>query len=301
MGSFNLEAFQSLQDEVSSKKQVEVDQTSASASKPGPSNSAANLDLPPPRPHTTSHVEEMEVDYGPALPPRLGTDHHNASDQLSSPSEEPSQKASDRPKKQSHSHKRPDVEPRSASDQYNDESDETRISSSKSKKHADKSKHKVRSRYVSSSSEEDQSSVARHRSSKPSGAQPFGAISHHDQPQHDPDPSYYGEVALMFPPNMLKKWTPSGAFFLSLTPGSPYLGPQLQSWVWTMRKAVRSSDLEVLPLCSHSAQLSKRPLISWSMISRPLIYLRVNTSNLLLPLLSGTRWDSPVMRRKCKS
>ena len=38
------------------------------------------------------------------------------------------------------------------------------------KKHADKSRHKVRSRYVSSSSEEDQSSVARHRSSKPSGS-----------------------------------------------------------------------------------------------------------------------------------
>ena len=43
-----LEAFQSLQDELTFKKQVEVDQTSASASKPGPYNSAVNLDLPPP-------------------------------------------------------------------------------------------------------------------------------------------------------------------------------------------------------------------------------------------------------------
>ena len=41
----------------------------------------------------------MEVDYGPTLPPRLATDHHDASDQHSSPSEEPSKKASDRPKK----------------------------------------------------------------------------------------------------------------------------------------------------------------------------------------------------------
>ena len=54
-----LEAFQSLRDELTTKKQAEVDQTSASASKPGPSNSAVNLDLPPPRPRTTSHVEEM--------------------------------------------------------------------------------------------------------------------------------------------------------------------------------------------------------------------------------------------------
>ena len=54
-------------------------------------------------------------------------------------------------------------------DQYNDESDESRIPSTKPKKHADKSRHKVRSKYVSSSSEEDQSSATRHRSSKPSG------------------------------------------------------------------------------------------------------------------------------------
>ena len=49
---------------------------------------------------------------------------------------------------------------------------------------------------MSSSSEEDQSSVVRHRSSKPSGAQPSGALSDQDQPQHDPDPPYYREVAL---------------------------------------------------------------------------------------------------------
>ena len=126
-----LEAFQSLRDELTAKKQVEVDQTSASASKPGPFSQTVNLDLPPPRPRPTSH-EEMEVVYGPALPPRLSADHHYASDQHSDLSEEPSKKASDRPKK--HSHKRHDIEPRSTSDQYNDQSDEPRISSSKSKK-----------------------------------------------------------------------------------------------------------------------------------------------------------------------
>ena len=158
-----------------------MDQTSAS--KPGTSQAAVNLDLPLPRqPRTISNVEQMEVDYGPTHPTNLGADHHIVSDQPSSPTKEPSKKALVRLKKLSHSHRKHDVEPRSALDQYNDESDEPRIASSKSKKHADKSKHKVRSRYVSSSSEEDQSSVARHRSSNPSGAQPYGAVSDQDPP-----------------------------------------------------------------------------------------------------------------------
>ena len=56
---------------------------------------------------------------------------------------------------------------------------------------------------------------------------------------------------------MLRKWTPSGAFFPFLTPRSLCLGPPPQSWVWMMRKAVRSSGLEALLLCSPSAWLSK--------------------------------------------
>ena len=76
---------------------MEVDQTSAFASKPGPSSQTVNSDVSTPRPRPTSH-EEMEVDYGPALPPCLGADHHHASDQHSGLSEEPSKKASDRPK-----------------------------------------------------------------------------------------------------------------------------------------------------------------------------------------------------------
>ena len=59
---------------------------------------------------------------------------------------------------------------------------------------------------MSSSSEEDQSSVAMHRSSKPSGAQHSGAFSDQDQPQHDPDPPYYREVALSdVPPQYAKE------------------------------------------------------------------------------------------------
>ena len=49
--------------------QVEVDQTSASASKPGPSNT--RLD---PSPLRNNPVKSMEVEYGPALHPRLGID-----------------------------------------------------------------------------------------------------------------------------------------------------------------------------------------------------------------------------------
>ena len=100
---------------------------------------------------------------------------------------------------------------------------------------------------------------------------------------------------------MLRKWTRSGAFFPSLIPGSLCLGPPPQSWVWTTRKTVRSSGLESLLLCYHSAQLSKMLLINSSMIFRPLIYLRVNISNLLLPLQSGTKWDSLVMRTRSRS
>ena len=34
---------------------------------------------------------------------------------------------------------------------------------------------------------------------------------------------------------------------------------------------------------------------------RPQIYLRINISNPLLPLQSGTRWDDLVLRTKCRS
>ena len=75
-----LEAFQSLREELTAKKQTEVDQTSFSASKPGTSSTAVNLDLPPPRHRTNIQTEDMDVDYGPALPPRLVPDPHDTSD-----------------------------------------------------------------------------------------------------------------------------------------------------------------------------------------------------------------------------
>ena len=99
---------------------------------------------------------ELDV-YGPSLPPQFGdaqsehgSDLNHGSDHHSDISEQPKQ-----------------------------------MCSSRAKKHSDKCKHKVRAKYISqlSSSEEDQSSAHRKRSS-----QPPRAPSELDQPQHDPYP-----------------------------------------------------------------------------------------------------------------
>ena len=73
------------------------------------------------------------------------------------------------------------------------------------------SKYKSRSRYVSSSSEEDYPSVAKHRSPKPSGAN-----SDQDQPQHGPDPHYYREVALSDVPSQYAEEVDTFRHILSL-------------------------------------------------------------------------------------
>ena len=93
-----LEAFQSLREELAVKKPAEVD-PSPHASKAGPSsNSAAHLDLPPPRSSTNAQSEAMDVDVGPALPPRLVL-NPTSSDQYVAPSEAI-------PKDSSYSHKK---------------------------------------------------------------------------------------------------------------------------------------------------------------------------------------------------
>ena len=215
MGTFQasmLEAFQSLREELAAKQKVEVE-SSLPASKPGlSSNTAAPLDLPPPRSCTNIPSEAMDVDYGPALPPRL-VSTQLSSDQYVAPSEGHPEEVSYSHKKQSH--KQP-VDPSSASDQPIEDSDEPRIPSSRSKKHSDKSKHKSRSRYVSFSSEEDHSPVTRHRSSKPSRAQPSGVASDQDLPQHDPDPPYYREVALSDMPSQYSEEVDTFRRILSL-------------------------------------------------------------------------------------
>ena len=215
IGSFQasmLEAFQSLREELTTKKKPEVE-SSFPASKPGTSSdSAAHLDLPPPRSSTNIQTEAMDVDYGPALPPHLVL-NQDTSDQYVAPSEVLPKEVSYSHKK--HTHRQP-VDPGSASDQLNQDSDEPWIPSSRPKKHSDKSKHKSRSRYVSSSSGEDQSPVARHRSSKPSRAQPSGAASDQDLPQHDLDPPYNREVALSDMPSQYAEEVDSFRRILSL-------------------------------------------------------------------------------------
>ena len=159
---------------------MEVDQTSASASKPGPSQ-PKNLYST-----KTSAVEAMNVDYGPALPPRLDpNDSHieDASDHQLSSVEDPSGVASTRPKKSSHVSKHYDMVPSSVSDHYSDCSDDPQPALSRPKKHSDKSKHKSRSRLLPSSSEV-QSPEHKNRSLKPSRK----SYPDQDHPQHDPDP-----------------------------------------------------------------------------------------------------------------
>ena len=81
MGAFQasmLEAMKSSPDEIQSikksTKEVELDQSSTSASKPGPSKQSDNF---PPNPALNTQSERtdeaMELDvYGPSLPPRFG-------------------------------------------------------------------------------------------------------------------------------------------------------------------------------------------------------------------------------------
>ena len=101
--------------------------------------------------------------YGPSLPPRFGdarsengSDPNHVSDHHSDIFEQPEQVCSSRAKKI-------------------------------------RTNHKVRAKYIpqSSSSEEDQSFAHKKRSS-----QPPRAPSELDQPQHDPDPPFYREVAM---------------------------------------------------------------------------------------------------------
>ena len=144
-------------------------------------------------------------------------------------------------------------------------------------------------------SEEDQSSAPRHRYSKPSGP-----LSDQDQPQHDPDPPYYREVALSDVPSQYAEEVDT--FILSLPDPRESM---LRSSTSVMGLDDEKGRQELRPRGPSSmlpfSSLSKMLLINLSMTFTLLIYLRVNISNLLLPLQSGTRWDSLVMGTRARS
>ena len=123
------------------------------------------------------------MDYGPFLPPHLGADPSrlvdDASDHHLDTAKEPSRLHLTKVKKHSHSHKQHDIDPSSASDQYSDQTDDSRHASGRPKKHADKTKHKSRSRYIPSSSEEV-----------------LFTLTQISKIFQDPNPPYYREVAL---------------------------------------------------------------------------------------------------------
>ena len=186
-----LEAFKSLRGELSSKKQAEVVQTSASASKPG--TRVDNLDQLHPRPTNNPPTEDMDVDYDPALPPGLGSDRQNFSDQNFNTSKVPTKKPSDRPKNTL---------------------------------------------------------------------------------------TLIGSMITIQDPT----WT-------NTLTNPTNLGCHVPNPKNMLTRANINLDMFHLP-CFPLAQLSRMPLISLSMTSRLLIYLKVNISN-HLPLQGGTRWDNP--------
>ena len=138
--------YESLRAEMQSMKkasEAEVDNTSASTSKAGPSKQSVELSDPNiylnPRTSDHSEAQPMETDFcGPSLPPRFGqsvqSDHGSKHSDLHFEHLDPHSEHSEQPQ---------------------------RVCSSGAKKHSDKKKHKVWAKYFSqsSSSEEDQFSV----------------------------------------------------------------------------------------------------------------------------------------------
>ena len=170
MGVFQvsmLEAMKSLRDEMQSMKkasEVEVDKTSASLSKAGPSKQpdpTTTRTSHPTRASDNSDAQPMDTNaYGPPLPPKF----------TQSVQSDPASKHSDL---ESDHLFYPHSE---------DHSEQAKRACSKAKKHSDKKTHKVRAKYYSqsSSSEEDQSSVPIKKSTKPQQKAP-------DEPEHQQD------------------------------------------------------------------------------------------------------------------
>ena len=148
---------------------MEIDKTSASTSKAGPSKQSDPNIHPNPRTSDHSDAQPMETDFcGPSIPPRFtqsvqfnyGCKHSDLPSEHSDPQSEHSEQPQ-------------------------------RVCSSRAKKHSDRKKHKVWAKYCSQSpsSEEDQSSVPVKKSAKPQQAP-----DEQDQQQDNQDLVFYREV-----------------------------------------------------------------------------------------------------------
>ena len=152
MGAFQasmLEAFNNLREDFqkSLQKQREVDQTSSSSAA---KTNTPSKDLDKPS-KASSAIESMEVEYGPDLPPCHDSYSSRLEDdwgQVRSSAEDTSKVASTKPKQVSHSSRYHVVDPSSASDHYSDYSNDPQPAPSRPKKHSDKSKHKLRARFL---------------------------------------------------------------------------------------------------------------------------------------------------------
>ena len=187
MGVFQasiLEAMKSLREKMQSMKkasEAEVVKTSASISKAGPNKQ------PDPTTRASEHSDAQPIDTdfcGPSLPPRftqsIQSDHGSKHSDLQSDHLDPQSEHLEQPK---------------------------RVCSSRAKD-SDKKKHKVRAKYYSqSSSEEDQSSVPVKMSQQ---------ALEYDQQQVSTDPEFYREVDMSDLPSQYAKEVETFSHILDL-------------------------------------------------------------------------------------
>ena len=149
---------------------------------------------------------------------------------------------------------------------------------------------------------EDQSPSTRHRSSKPSRAQPSGAVSDQDLPQHDPDPPYYREVSRSDMPSQYAEEVNTSRRILSL-PDPRESMPRSSTSVMGLDDAKGCQELRprgpssILPFSSVIKDAFDKFQHDFKAANLP----EGKYVNFLLPLLSGTGWDSPVFRIKFRS